>query len=174
MAEFPTAVSPPGGASYNAPLLSFSQYTMAGRKLVMKLRNILMLTLALACAPAYAQVTPGASPLFPSSGNLEGRCISPDYPSNANFRNVTAPGDIRVLPTDKMILVNKRIPEVTSVIFGRATSKHSAVVIVKDCSGTAQKFVVKISGEIDAGEVVIDGNYGSQGLRQVGDRWMIQ
>jgi hypothetical protein len=132
-----------------------------------RLFALLMMLLAL-----FVVVAPRSSAV--SGTSLRGRCVPLDYPSNANFRNVTAPGDIPVLLTDKVILVNKRIPEATRVIFGRATPQYSTSVIVKDCSGTANKFALTISGEIDAGEVVIDGNYGSQVLRRVGDRWIIQ
>ena len=141
---------------------------MVGTTPLSLVRLICALALCLLTVPACAQSFSG----YP--GPDQGRCISVDHPSDAHFRNVTAPGDIRVLSTDEVILVNKRIPEATRVIFDRATSQHSAVVIVKDCSGTARNFVLTISGEIDAGEVTIDGNYGSQALRRVGNRWMIQ
>jgi hypothetical protein len=108
-----------------------------------------------------------------ASAATDNRCVPLDFPSDSHFRNVTAPGDIRVLPSDEVILVNKRTPETTRVIFGPATSNYSSVVIVKDCSGTASKFNVPISGEVDA-EVVIDGNYATQSLRRVGSRWMLQ
>jgi hypothetical protein len=132
-----------------------------------RLFALLMMSLAL-----FVVVAPRSSAAAGTS--LQGRCVALDYPSNTNFRNVTAPGDIRVLPTDEVILVNKRIPEATRVIFDHATPRHSPLIVVKDCSGTANKFALTISGEIDAGEVVMDGNYGSQVLRRVGDRWMIQ
>lgn len=131
-----------------------------------RLFALLMMSLALFVVAPRSSAVSGTS--------LQERCVPLDYPLNANFRNVTAPGDIRVLPTDEVILVNKRIHEATRIIFGRATREHSAVVIAKDRSGTANKFALTISGEIDAGEVVIDGNYESQALRRVGDRWMIQ
>ena len=102
------------------------------------------------------------------------RCAPIDFPSDADFRNITEPGDVRILPTDKTVLINKRTPEATRVIFGPATSAHSSLVIVKDCSGTAPEFNLTISGEIDASEVTIDGNYGTWALRRVGNRWMIQ
>jgi hypothetical protein len=108
-----------------------------------------------------------------ASAATDNRCVPLDFPSDSHFRNVTAPGDIRVLPSDEVILVNKRTPEATRVIFGPATSKYSRVVVVKDCNGTANKFNVSISGEIDA-EIVIDGNYATQSLRRVGNRWMLQ
>lgn len=101
------------------------------------------------------------------------RCAPLEFRSG-EFRNVTEPGDVHILPTDKTVLINKRKPEATRIIFGRATSGHSPVVTVKDCSGTAQRFVLTISGAIDAGKVTIDGNYGSWALRRVSDRWMIQ
>ena len=132
-----------------------------------RLFALLMMSLAL-----FVVVAPRSSAV--SGASLQERCVPLDYPSNTNFRNVITPGDIRVLLTDKVILVNKGIPEATRVIFDRPTPQYSAVVIVKDCSGTANKFALPISGEIDAGEVVIDGNYGSQVLRHVGDWWMIQ
>lgn len=123
------------------------------------------------CVFAALLVFPGGS-AFPADHPQ--RCAPVNFPSNGEFRNVTQPGDVRILPTDKVVLVNKRTPEATQVIFGRATSAHSPVVIVKDCSGTAHKFILTISGEIDVGEITIDGNYGSQGFRRVGNRWMVQ
>lgn len=102
------------------------------------------------------------------------RCAPLDFRSDGEFRNVTEPGDVHILSTDKTVLINKRIPEATRVIFGRGTSKHSSVVIVKDCSGTANKFVVTMSGAIDVGEITIDGNYGSVAFRRVGAAWMVQ
>jgi hypothetical protein len=112
---------------------------------------------------------------FPPAHAAEpGRCAPLDFASDGEFRNVTEPGDVRIVPTDKTVLINKRKPEATRVIFGAATSKHSPVVIVKDCSGTAYTFVLTISGVIDAGEVTIDGNYGSQAFGRIGDGWMTQ
>ncbi|WP_146101241.1 hypothetical protein [Bradyrhizobium sp. AC87j1] len=107
------------------------------------------------------------------SGEL-GRCAPLDFASNGEFRNVTESGDVRIGPGDKVVLINKRKPEATRVVFDRATRAYSSVVIVKDCSGTARDSVVTISGEIDAGEISIDGNWGSIGFRRVGSRWMIQ
>ncbi|WP_375308397.1 hypothetical protein WI560_13515 [Bradyrhizobium sp. A11] len=109
-----------------------------------------------------------------SRANEGRRCASTDFQSTREYRNVVGPGDVHVQPGDQVILINKRKPETTRVIFGRATSAHSSVVIVKDCSGTAQKHVLTISGAIDAGEVTIDGNYGTYAFRRVGAAWMIQ
>jgi hypothetical protein len=125
--------------------------------------STIAVAIALLCAPALAQA--GAQPI---------RCAPLNFASNGEFRNVTEPGDVRILPVDKVVLINKRKPEPTRVIFDRATKSRSSVIVVKDCSGTARDFVVTISGEIDAGEVTIDGNYGSWALRRAGDRWMIQ
>jgi hypothetical protein len=74
----------------------------------------------------------------PAMSDQARRCVPLEFQSNAEFRNVTEAGDVRVQPTDKVILINKAIPEATRVIFGGATSAHSPVVIVKDCSGTAR------------------------------------
>ncbi|MBR1190072.1 hypothetical protein JQ558_14525 [Bradyrhizobium sp. AUGA SZCCT0160] len=101
------------------------------------------------------------------------RCAPLDFKSN-EFRNVTEPGDVHILPTDKTVLINKRKPEPTRVIFGRATSAHSPVVIVKDCSGTAYQHALTLSGQIDIRVITIDGNYATQALRRVGNRWMTQ
>lgn len=113
---------------------------------------------------AFAQVSPDTQ---------KRRCAPLNF-SSGNFRNVTEPGDVRILPTDQVVLINKRKPEVTRVIFGRATSAYSPFVVIKDCSGSAQKYVLTISGKIDVGEITIDGNYGSADFRRVGDAWMIQ
>ncbi|RTE92449.1 hypothetical protein [Bradyrhizobium sp. LVM 105] len=118
----------------------------------------------LSALPALAQSSPET--------NLR-RCAPLDF-SSGNFRNVTEPGDVRILPTDQVVLINKVKPEATRVIFGRATSVLSLFVLIKDCSGTAQKYVLTISGEIDVGETTIDGNYGIAAFRRVGDAWMIQ
>ena len=113
---------------------------------------------------AFAQVSPENQP----------RRCAPLWFSAGNFRNVTEPGDVRILPTDQVVLINKRKPEATRVIFGLATSVLSPFIVIKDCSGTAQKHVLTISGEIDAGEITIDSNYGTQAFRRVGAAWMIQ
>lgn len=131
-----------------------------------------IVAVALALAPFTTQM-PTAVFAQVSPDNQPRRCAPLEF-SAGNFRNVTEPGDVRILPTDQVVLINKRKPEATRVIFGRATSSHSSVVIVKDCSGTAQKHILTISGEIDVGEITIDGNYGAQAFRRVGAAWMIQ
>lgn len=128
-------------------------------------------TIATAVAMAVLSALPALAQAGPDT--RQRRCAPLDF-SSRGFRNVVAPGDVRILPTDRVVLINKRKPEATRIIFGRATSAHSSVVIVKDCSGTARKHVLTVSGEIDAGEITIDGNYGSQGFRRVGAAWMIQ
>ncbi|MDF0581263.1 hypothetical protein [Bradyrhizobium yuanmingense] len=129
------------------------------------------ISIALAFATAVLSALPASAQTGPDINQR--RCAPLDFASG-NFRNVTEPGDVRILPTDKVVLINKRKPEATRVIFGRATSAHSSVVTVKDCSGTAQKYVLTISGAIDAGGITIDGNYGTQVFRRVGAAWMIQ
>lgn len=129
-----------------------------------KISLLVAFAVALLCSPALAQT---------SLEITQRRCAPLNFASS-KFRNVTESGDVRILPTDLVVLINKRKPEATRVIFGRATSSYSSVVIVKDCSGTAQKHILTISGEIDVGEITIDGNYGAQAFRRVGAAWMIQ
>lgn len=127
-------------------------------------RLLVAFAVALLCSQALAQTSPEAT--------LR-RCAPLEF-SAGNFRNVIEPGDVRILPMDQVVLINKRKPEATRVIFGRATSVHSPLVVIKDCSGTAQKHVLTVSGEIDGGEITIDGNYAAQAFRRVGAAWMIQ
>jgi hypothetical protein len=116
-----------------------------------------------------------AALLSASAGAMAGdkSCVSPAYKSpDPSIRVIDKPGPVILRPGDRLVLINNA--EVTTVEMGGTEGRGDrARVTIKDCIGRAGSQNINVTGKLDVGEWIIDGNRGWVSFEAIGDTWVL-